>query len=143
MQNAYLTLHELGHAHSVEAWHDGRLVGGLFGVAIGSFFAAESMFHYATDASKAALAHLIEHLRARGYTLLDVQWTNSHTRRLGAREDPRRGHAARRPYCRSEWPSSRPHSESSAMRFLCAAVSGSEVSDDDTRRPAPSNTSRP
>ena len=59
MQNAYQTLHELGHAHSVEVWQDGWLVGGLFGVAIGGLFAGESMFHRATDASKAALAFLV------------------------------------------------------------------------------------
>lgn len=95
MQNAYLTLHELGHAHSVEAWQDGCLVGGLFGVAIGGFFAGESMFHRATDASNAAVAHLVEHLRGRGYTVLDVQWTNSHTRRLGATDIPRSTYVSR------------------------------------------------
>jgi len=89
MQNAYLTLHELGHAHSAEVWHDGRLVGGVFGVSIGGLFAGESMFHRATDASKAALAFLLPHLRRSGYTLFDVQWTNDHTRRLGAIDLPR------------------------------------------------------
>jgi leucyl/phenylalanyl-tRNA--protein transferase len=95
MQNAYLTLHSLGHAHSVEVWKDGRLAGGLFGVAIGGLFAAESMFHRATDASKAALAFLVAHLRARGCTLLDVQWTNPHTRSLGAIDIPRTEYASR------------------------------------------------
>jgi leucyl/phenylalanyl-tRNA---protein transferase len=95
MQNAYLTLHELGHAHSVEVWQAGRLVGGLFGVAIGGLFAAESMFHRVTDASKAAVAFLVGHLRNRGYTLLDVQWTNAHTRRLGACDIPRAEYARR------------------------------------------------
>jgi leucyl/phenylalanyl-tRNA--protein transferase len=89
MQNAYVNLHELGHAHSVEVWQAGRLVGGVFGVAIGGLFAGESMFHRVTDASKAALTILVEHLRQRGYSLLDVQWTNSHTRSLGASELPR------------------------------------------------------
>jgi leucyl/phenylalanyl-tRNA--protein transferase len=89
MQNAYVNLHEMGHAHSVEVWQDGFLVGGVFGVAIGGLFAGESMFHRITDASKAALAILVEHLRSRGYALLDVQWTNSHTRSLGATEIPR------------------------------------------------------
>jgi len=89
MQNAYLTLHKLGHAHSVEVWQDGWLVGGLFGVAIGGLFAGESMFHRTTDASKAALAFLVQRLRERGYTLLDVQWTNDHTRSLGAIDVPR------------------------------------------------------
>lgn len=89
MQNAYLTLHELGHAHSVEVWREGQLVGGIFGVAIGGLFAGESMFFRATDASKAALFVLMEHLKRRGYSLFDVQWTNDHTRRLGAVDLPR------------------------------------------------------
>jgi leucyl/phenylalanyl-tRNA--protein transferase len=89
MQNTYLTLHQLGHAHSIEVWRNGLLAGGLFGVAIGGLFAAESMFHHATDASKAALAYLVQHLQRRGYSLLDVQWTNAHTRRLGAIDIPR------------------------------------------------------
>jgi leucyl/phenylalanyl-tRNA--protein transferase len=89
MQNAYLTLHQLGHAHSVEVWRNGILAGGLFGVALGGLFAAESMFHRATDASKAAVAYLVEHLQHRGYSLLDVQWTNAHTRSLGAIDIPR------------------------------------------------------
>jgi leucyl/phenylalanyl-tRNA---protein transferase len=95
LQNAYITLHKLGHAHSVEAWQDGRLVGGLFGVAIGGLFAAESKFYRTTDASKAALVHLVEHLQQRGYVLLDVQWTNSHTRSLGATDIPREAYQAR------------------------------------------------
>lgn len=95
MQNAYVTLHQLGHAHSVEVWQDQRLVGGLFGVAVGAAFAAESMFYRVTDASKAALAFVVDHLRGRGFELLDVQWTNSHTRRLGARDIPRVEYVAR------------------------------------------------
>jgi leucyl/phenylalanyl-tRNA--protein transferase len=90
MQNAYLSLHELGYAHSIEVWQEGWLVGGVFGVAIGGLFAGESMFHRVTDASKAALAMLTVHLARRGYTLLDVQWTNAHTRNLGAIDIPRR-----------------------------------------------------
>ena len=95
MQNAYLTLHELGHAHSVEVWQDGRLVGGAFGVAIGGLFAGESMFHRVTDASKAALAFLLPQLRRKGYSLFDVQWTNEHTRRLGAIDLPRSAYLSR------------------------------------------------
>jgi leucyl/phenylalanyl-tRNA---protein transferase len=95
MQNAYLTMHELGHAHSIDVWQDGRLVGGLFGMAIGGLFAAESMFHRSTDASKAALAFLVDHLQHRGYELLDVQWTNSHTRSLGATDISRAEYIAR------------------------------------------------
>lgn len=89
MQNAYITLHDLGYAHSVEVWQDGWLVGGVFGVSIGGLFAGESMFHRTTDASKAALAVLTPHLEARGYVLFDVQWTNDHTQRLGAIDLPR------------------------------------------------------
>jgi leucyl/phenylalanyl-tRNA--protein transferase len=86
MQNAYLNLYQLGHAHSVEVWQDGYLVGGVFGVAIGGLFAGESMFHRATDASKAAITVLVTHLSRCGYSLFDVQWTNSHTRSLGAKD---------------------------------------------------------
>lgn len=95
MQNAYLTLHQLGHAHSVEVWYDGRLVGGVFGVAVGGVFAAESMFHRKTDASKAALVYLVDHLSANGFAFIDVQWTNTHTRSLGARDIPREQYIAR------------------------------------------------
>jgi leucyl/phenylalanyl-tRNA--protein transferase len=90
MIDAYSRLHELGHAHSVEAWRDGRLVGGVYGVAIGGFFSAESMFYRERDASKAALARLVAHLNARGYDLLDVQQWTPHTGRLGVIEIPRR-----------------------------------------------------
>ena len=68
----------------MEVWSGGHLVGGIFGIAIGGFFAGESMFSRQTDASKAALAWLVNHLRHRGFTLLDAQWTNDHTRSLGA-----------------------------------------------------------
>lgn len=86
MHQAYCRLHTLGDAHSVEAWADGQLAGGVYGVALGAAFAAESMFHYQTDASKVALAHLVAHLRARGFELLDIQQWTPHTGRLGATE---------------------------------------------------------
>jgi leucyl/phenylalanyl-tRNA--protein transferase len=88
---AYGRLHELGWAHSVEAWDaDGTLAGGLYGVEIGGLFAAESKFHVRTDASKAAVAALVERLRAAGGPrLLDVQWTTPHLRTLGAVDVPR------------------------------------------------------
>jgi leucyl/phenylalanyl-tRNA--protein transferase len=89
MIEAYCRMHELGHAHSVEAWQDDQLVGGTYGVAIGGFFAAESMFHRVRDASTVAVAHLVAHLRARGYVLLDIQQWTEHTGRLGAIEIPR------------------------------------------------------
>ena len=83
---AYVRLYELGWAHSVETWNDDELVGGLYGVAIDGMFAGESMFHRATDASKVALVALVEHLRAVGATLLDVQWRTPHLESLGAVE---------------------------------------------------------
>ncbi|MBK8987769.1 MAG: leucyl/phenylalanyl-tRNA--protein transferase [Chloroflexi bacterium] len=83
---AYTLLHRLGYAHSVETWRNGRLVGGLYGVAVQGLFAGESMFSYETDASKVALVHLVQHLRAQGYRLLDVQYTTPHLQRFGAIE---------------------------------------------------------
>jgi leucyl/phenylalanyl-tRNA--protein transferase len=84
--DAYIELHRQGHAHSVEVWHDGKLVGGVYGIAINGFFAGESMFHRETDASKIALCHLIDHLRARGFELFDTQVLSPLTARLGAIE---------------------------------------------------------
>ena len=95
MKVAYLRLHELGHAHSVEVWNDGRLAGGTYGVAIGGLFAAESMFYRVRDASKVALVHLLGHLNARGYELLDIQQLTSHTESLGAIEISRRAFLSR------------------------------------------------
>lgn len=87
---AYTELHRLGWAHSVESWHGDRLVGGLYGVAIGGLFSGEAMFHRATDASKVALAHLVGLLRAAGgERLLDVQWRTDHLASLGAVAVPR------------------------------------------------------
>jgi leucyl/phenylalanyl-tRNA---protein transferase len=86
---AYDRLHRLGHAHSIEAWHEGQLVGGTYGVAIGACFAAESMFFRQRDASKVALAKLVEHLRTQGFQLLDIQQLTDHTESLGAIEIPR------------------------------------------------------
>ena len=89
MQAAYVALHRAGHAHSVETWLDDRLVGGLYGVAIGRAFFGESMFSRATDASKVALVALVEELRARGFELLDTQWLTEHLRTFGGEEIPR------------------------------------------------------
>jgi leucyl/phenylalanyl-tRNA--protein transferase len=83
---AYVRLHEMGWAHSVETWLDGTLVGGLYGVRVEGLFAGESMFHTATDASKVALVALVELLRDSGAVLLDVQWSTDHLRSLGAIE---------------------------------------------------------
>jgi leucyl/phenylalanyl-tRNA---protein transferase len=92
---AYTELHRQGHAHSVETWHGDQLVGGVYGVAIGGFFSAESMFYRERDASKVALATLVSHLNARGYALLDVQQWTPHTGRLGVIEIPRRDYLQR------------------------------------------------
>ena len=83
---AYAKLHELGFAHSVEAWREGQLAGGLYGVSLGGAFFGESMFHYATDASKVALAHLVERMKQRGMVLLDTQFMTPHLASLGAVE---------------------------------------------------------
>lgn len=92
IRDAYVELHRLGWAHSVEAWTpDGELAGGLYGVAVGGLFAGESMFHRRTDASKVALVALVSLLRSDGVAgrLLDVQWRTEHLARLGAVEVPR------------------------------------------------------
>ncbi len=81
--NLYASLHREGHAHSVEAWIDGRLAGGLYGVAIGGAFFGESMFSRATDASKVTLVHLVARLIVRGYILLDAQFHNPHLEQFG------------------------------------------------------------
>lgn len=85
--NAYITLHRLGWAHSVETWDDsGRLVGGLYGVAIGGLFAGESMFHHARDASKVALVRLVQELSDDSGRLIDTQWQTPHLASLGVEE---------------------------------------------------------
>jgi leucyl/phenylalanyl-tRNA--protein transferase len=89
MITAYERLYELGHAHSIEAWADGKLGGGIYGVAVGGLFAGESMFTRQRDASKVALAALVERLRERGFRLFDIQMLTEHTARLGAVEIPR------------------------------------------------------
>lgn len=86
---AYTALHRAGFAHSVEAWRDGALVGGLYGVALGGLFCGESMFSRATDASKVCLAALVDRLAARGYVLHDVQFMTPHLASLGATLIPR------------------------------------------------------
>ena len=117
MVKSYAELHRLGHAHSLETWvpleyaiASGRLqqietlsddtgiwalAGGVYGVAIGGLFAAESMFHYITDGSKVALASLVNHLQQRGYTLFDVQMTTDHTLSMGAKEISRKSYLRR------------------------------------------------
>lgn len=86
-------LHELGYAHSVECWREGRLVGGLYGLSLGAAFFGESMFHRETDASKVALVHLVGRLRRGGYRLLDAQFQTDHLAQFGTREVSREGYA--------------------------------------------------
>jgi leucyl/phenylalanyl-tRNA--protein transferase len=90
MIQAYFQLHKRGYAHSVETWHDGRLVGGLYGVVIGRVFFGESMFTEMTDASKVAFVHLVQLLQAWKFELIDCQVTTVHLQSFGAREIPRR-----------------------------------------------------
>ncbi|BDC50097.1 leucyl/phenylalanyl-tRNA--protein transferase [Bryobacterales bacterium F-183] len=86
---SYTAMYRAGWAHSVETWHEGKLVGGVYGVAIGGFFAGESMFHTAPNASKVALVGLVKRLRERGFTLFDTQMTTPATIQMGATEIPR------------------------------------------------------
>lgn len=86
----YCSLYEDGLAHSFEAWQDGKLVGGLYGISIGKAFFGESMFHTVTDASKVSLVYLVETLHQNDYQLLDIQYLNDHTRRFGGIEIPDR-----------------------------------------------------
>jgi leucyl/phenylalanyl-tRNA---protein transferase len=87
--DAYTKLHEHGHAHSLECWHGNELVGGIYGVAVGGCFAGESMFHRASNASKVALYHLVQHLHERGFELFDIQMLTPVTRQFGAQLIPR------------------------------------------------------
>src|SRR6185295_6037608 len=92
---SYGELYRRGHAHSVEVYEGDELVGGLYGVTIGAFFGGESMFHRRSDASKAAVAYLVERLRAGGFTLLDAQMPTPHLARIGAVNIPRAEYLAR------------------------------------------------
>jgi leucyl/phenylalanyl-tRNA--protein transferase len=109
MQEAYINLHGLGYAHSVESWFGGKLAGGLYGVSLGKAFFGESMFHLKTDASKVALATLVDKLKSWDFHFIDSQMTTEHMVRLGAKELPRRiflkrlQSALRHPTRRGRW----------------------------------------
>jgi leucyl/phenylalanyl-tRNA---protein transferase len=92
---AYTKLHEEGYAHSVECWLEGKLAGGIYGLAIGGFFAGESMFHRASNASKVALFHLYEQLQGQGFALFDIQMLTPITTQLGGKLIPRQEYLAR------------------------------------------------
>jgi leucyl/phenylalanyl-tRNA--protein transferase len=89
IRSLYGTLHRMGHAHSVEAWEGDELVGGLYGVSLGAAFFGESMFSRRSDASKICLVHLVERLKARGFRLLDTQFTTEHLKTFGAIDVPK------------------------------------------------------
>lgn len=89
IQRLYSDLHAIGHAHSFETWLDGKLVGGLYGVKLGTAFFGESMFSRETDASKAALVFLVHEMRRNGFTLLDTQFSTDHLKRFGVIDVPR------------------------------------------------------
>ena len=89
IRRLYTELHHIGHAHSVEAWEGDELVGGLYGVSLGSAFFGESMFSRRTDASKICLVHLVDRLREKGFTLLDTQFTTDHLKNCGASDMPK------------------------------------------------------
>lgn len=89
IRQLYGELHRMGHAHSVEAWEDGVLVGGLYGVSLGAAFFGESMFSRRTDASKICLVHLVERLNHNGFKLLDTQFTTDHLKTFGAIDIPK------------------------------------------------------
>ncbi|KQY19489.1 leucyl/phenylalanyl-tRNA--protein transferase [Rhizobium sp. Root482] len=93
IRGLYGALHRMGHAHSVEAWDGDDLVGGLYGVSLGAAFFGESMFSRRTDASKICLVHLVEHLRQRGFRLLDTQFTTEHLKSFGAIDVPKSRYA--------------------------------------------------
>ncbi len=95
IERLFIALHRMGHAHSVETWQQGALVGGLYGVSLGGAFFGESMFSRARDASKVALVHLVARLRLGGYGLLDTQFVTAHLARFGAREIPRDSYKTR------------------------------------------------
>ena len=103
IERLFTALHRQGHAHSLECWQDGIIVGGLYGVALGAAFFGESMFSRARDASKVALVHLVARLRCLGFLLLDTQFVTTHLAQFGASEIPRQryrgllGDAAERP----------------------------------------------
>jgi leucyl/phenylalanyl-tRNA---protein transferase len=90
IREAYVELYRRGHCHSVEAWHEGELAGGLYGVSLGRAFFGESMFSRQRDASKTCLVHLVERLNAQHFALLDTQFTTEHLKRFGAVDVPRR-----------------------------------------------------
>ena len=99
---SYCELHRRGYAHSVEAWKDGELAGGLYGVSIGAAFFGESMYHRATDASKVALCGLVERMRQGGFKMLEVQWLTPHLQAFGAIEVPRADYLKRLAECLKE-----------------------------------------
>lgn len=119
----YTALHAAGHAHSIECWREGVLVGGLYGVSLGGAFFGESMFSRERDASKVALVHLIARLKAGSYVLLDTQFLTRHLSQFGAIEIPRLGYLARLRAALTH-PAYWPASSGSAVGFSLSDASG-------------------
>lgn len=124
----FTELHGRGYAHSVEAWREGRLVGGLYGIVLGAVFFGESMFSVEPDASKVALVALVERLRHGGFTLLDTQFVTTHLRRFGATELPRSQYLARLGEALSRRASFYSAEESAGGAGGAAAASGAQSS---------------
>jgi leucyl/phenylalanyl-tRNA--protein transferase len=126
IRRLYGELFDAGHCHTVEAWRDGQLVGGLYGVSLGAAFFGESMFHRERDASKVAFVHLAARLRAGGFTLLDAQFKTDHLASLGAIEIPRRDYKRRLEAAvtgRADWwvwPQGRPVAGATVMAALAS-----------------------
>lgn len=125
IEGLFIELHRRGFAHSVETWSEGRLVGGLYGVALGGAFFGESMFSRATDASKVALVHLVALLRLSGFVLCDTQFLTAHLARFGAVEVPKADYKARLAAALSvparwqaEWPAERIEAEIRGLRAV-------------------------
>ncbi|APH55272.1 Leucyl/phenylalanyl-tRNA--protein transferase [Granulibacter bethesdensis] len=112
IKRLFIDLHQIGHAHSVEAWQDGKLVGGLYGMVLGAVFFGESMFSTVRDASKVALTHLVARLRLGGFRLLDTQFVTTHLTQFGAMEIPREAYRQRLAASvdiRADWIANPPH----------------------------------
>ena len=127
IRDLYGALFDAGHAHTVEVYAGGRLVGGLYGVSLGAAFFGESMFHIARDASKVALVHLVARLRAGGYRLADTQFVTSHLTQFGAEEVPRHVYKRRLAEAIAEeanwdvWPTERPTTGETVLAALAKA----------------------
>jgi leucyl/phenylalanyl-tRNA--protein transferase len=131
----YTALHASGHAHSLECWLDGKMVGGLYGVNLGAAFFGESMFSRARDASKVALVHLIARLKEGNFQLLDTQFLTAHLATFGAVEIPKKEYLARLARAldaQAYWPASSGSATGASLSLTCGALTFSGSLDDTT-----------